>query len=109
MMTPKDLIDHASATFARCVDVMKKKNSDYSGHEENAFRNFMLVEQMGISSVEAGIAVRLSDKFSRLTNLLRKDPAVVEEKLEDTIEDAINYLVILHAYVSDKRKLKKEV
>ena len=105
-MNPKELIAHMTAVFKKCVGVAERKNADYSGNNENAFRNFTYVEQMGVASTEAGILVRLSDKFSRMSNLLKADPKVVEEKLEDTIEDAINYLAILHAYVSSKKKNK---
>lgn len=105
-MNPKALIAHMTAVYKRCVETAEKKNADYSGHADNAFRNFTYVELMGIASAEAGIMVRLSDKFSRMSNLLKSDPKVVEEKLEDTIEDAINYLAILHAYISSKKKSK---
>lgn len=104
-MNPKQLIAHMTAVFAKCVGIAEKKNADYSGHNSNAFRNFMHVEEMGVASAEAGILVRLSDKFSRMANLLKSDPKVVDEKLEDTIEDAINYLAILHA-LRESRKGK---
>jgi hypothetical protein len=102
-MDPEQLVEHVEGTFAKCISILKKKNTDYSGCSSNAFRNFTYVELIGITSVEAGILVRLSDKFTRLGNLIKSDPAVVEEKMEDTIEDAINYLAILHSYVVAKK------
>ena len=103
-MTAVELIEHAKTTFAKCVDVMTKKNADYSSSDANAFRNFELVEHLKIADKKSGLLVRLADKLSRVANLLTKDAAVVEESLQDTVEDAINYLVILHAMLeSDKR------
>ena len=43
-------------------------------------------------------------KDRRLKNLLKKDPAVVEESANDTILDRINYLILLSAYLHQKTK-----
>lgn len=99
--TPEFLITHTQKTFEKCVDVMKKKNADYSNSDINAFRNFQVVEQLGIMDVKKGMLVRMSDKFTRITTLLSNDgdAKVKEESVRDTIEDFINYLAILHAYL----------
>lgn len=62
-----------------------------------------MVELSGICSTEKGILVRLSDKMSRITNLIEGgEAAVSDETVVDTIEDAINYLAILKAYYEGK-------
>lgn len=107
-MRDLELIEHARQVFEKCAGVMERKNSDYSSSNENAFRNFEAVEFFGITSTKRGIMVRLTDKFTRIGNLLDKDPSVADEKLQDTIEDAINYLAILHARLeSEKRNQPK--
>ena len=75
---------------------MAQKNCDYAGMDADAFANFLAIESMvpGVSA-EAGLLVRLTDKFKRLGNLLNRPPSVKDERFEDTCEDAINYLAIL--------------
>lgn len=82
-----------------CAEALRlsvRKNADYAGASD-PFRNFRKCEELGICTIEAGILVRLSDKFSRLATLLNRDPSVVSESVRDTILDAINYLCILEA------------
>lgn len=104
-MTTENFIKHEEALFTKCLDTLKKKNADYSGNAADPFKNFKMVEAFGITDVEQGILVRLSDKFARICNLLHNEAQVKSESIEDTIEDAINYFAILHAY----RKSKPEV
>lgn len=80
-------------------DVMSRKNSDYANPEESEdpFRNFQAFGAFGI-------LVRLSDKLARLRTFIEKaqngkEMAVKDEKWEDTIVDAINYLVLLDGFI----------
>ena len=97
-------------------ELSQRKNNDYSApetrkHEQYpAFANFLQAERLGICSVEAGIMVRLSDKMSRLANLIRPghERAVHDERIHDTILDGINYLCILAAYLDTKMDMPIE-
>jgi hypothetical protein len=92
-----------------------KKNHDYSAPERQGtdqfavFKNFQLVERMGITGVEQGFLVRLSDKFQRLSNLLNPDhtAAVLDESVDDTIKDIINYVILLAAYRRTKYSIEE--
>jgi hypothetical protein len=89
-------------TFDRCLAISVAKNQDYSDGASDPLSNFRLCEQFGVSMPQ-GIMVRLSDKFSRISHLLDgHDPAVTDERLSDTISDAVNYLAIL-AYALEER------
>jgi hypothetical protein len=99
MKTSEFLISHTQEIFAKCVEVMKKKNADYSASEKNAFRNFEGVEYFHITDTKTGMMVRLTDKFIRISHLLKNEAKVKDESLKDSIEDAINYLAIMHAYL----------
>ena len=98
-MKYKELEKIFEDTFKECLDTMKKKNHDYAG-DVDALKNFKLVDYLGIASAPQGILVRLCDKFSRLANVYQGG-AKVAESTEDTINDAINYLVILKAALRD--------
>ena len=101
MTTQKELLKDLKDTFAECLEIAQKKNSDYAGCDD-AYKNFRSVEILGIKT-ETGIITRLMDKIVRISNLLNKNPDVVDEKIEDTINDAINYLAILKSYIKRVR------
>lgn len=98
-MNNSQFIESMIQTFGDCIETAKKKNQDYAG-DADPFANFSKVETFGICSVETGILVRITDKMARISNLLSsdKDPAVIDESIDDTIMDAINYFAILKAY-----------
>ena len=102
MVSKKSLFDVHNTTTKLCFQIFQKKNKDYAG-DTDAFKNFRLVEVMGVCSVSRGVMVRLCDKFSRISNLLEKEGAVRDESIEDTIHDAINYLIILKAALQEGR------
>ena len=67
------------------LELTAKKNNDYAS-DDDPFRNFKAFEELGI-------LVRMNDKFAQLRNALydRKDMAVSDETVEDTILDLATY------------------
>lgn len=93
--TPRDnlLAFHDSIT-AKARETMRRKNQDYASAED-PYTNFQLCEHLGLASTASGILIRLSDKLSRLATFEQAGEfAVEDEKLLDTVEDAINYLIL---------------
>jgi len=45
---------------------------------------------------------KMMDKVSRVSTLLEAEAQVDDEKMEDTLEELINYTAILKAYVNQK-------
>lgn len=84
--------------------IMESKNHDYAGKGSvDPYFNFRRCELVGLCSVETGIMVRLMDKFSRLITFVKDgELKVTDEKLDDTVMDVINYLVILSAFNKEK-------
>jgi len=101
MTKQKELLKDLKDTFSECLEIARRKNSDYAGCDD-AYKNFRSVEVLGIR-VETGIITRLMDKITRVSNLLDKEAKVKDEKIEDTINDAINYLAILKSYIKRVR------
>jgi len=93
------LLMDAEATFAKCLGIMEKKNADYGGAGDDPYKNFKNSLVIGVIPQRA-LLVRLMDKISRASTLLDNEAQVKDESKLDTIEDAINYLAILHSMVS---------
>jgi hypothetical protein len=70
------------------VSMLMQKNNDYGN---TAFTPPMLAPEL---SADAGIRVRLSDKIARIQNLLKSNKPEVAESLEDSIRDAIGYMIL---------------
>ena len=85
-MNQDEFIKALANSYAECVALAKDKNKDYST-DDDACYNF---REFG----SYGVLVRMSDKWSRIKILSKKDPHVVSEKLKDTIQDFCNYLII---------------
>lgn len=89
-------------TFARCYQIIKKKNHDYSGIED-PFGSFRHAQIAGVN-VKTALVLAVVQKVARLGNLLQRPAKVISESMEDTILDCINYLAILLAYIHSKQK-----
>jgi len=91
------LLQDMADTFTACFETATRKNHDYGGSNNDPYANFRNSTIAGVS-VERGILVRLMDKMSRISTLLDKEAMVKDEAVDDTIDDAINYLAILKSY-----------
>ena len=100
-MLKKEYLKQIEDTYKECLMIVDKKNSDYASVDDQ-FKNFRTSEVVGVS-IDRAILVRIMDKISRISNLLDRDAVVLDEKIEDTLCDAINYLAILKTYLYEKR------
>ncbi len=98
-MEKKEFLTKIKNLFEDCYVMVEKKNGDYA-NSEDPFRNFRASTHVGVNPDRA-ILVRLSDKIARISNLLDKEAEVEDEKIQDTIQDAINYLAILYLFLQD--------
>ena len=89
-------IDACREIFDNCVKILDAKGRDYSGTEDGMgnFKDFGW----------KGIIVRLGDKYHRLKNLTKAE-AAVNESVEDTLYDTINYaaLALVMKSIEDSR------
>ena len=76
-------------TVTKCMNIAYKKNKDYGSAN---------ILDFGIS----GLLVRINDKLARVINLQKvKSRSVMDETIEDTIEDIINYSIYLQMLSED--------
>lgn len=97
-----NFIESIRNTFTKGIELIERKNADYAG-ADNPFKNFESALVVGIP-IDRAILVRVLDKLSRVSNLIGREAQVKDEKIEDTLLDAINYLAILKAYLEDKNE-----
>lgn len=94
--------------FEKSDEINRKKGFDYAGAEDTLY-NFKLIEFLGVAPSELGCFLRLTDKISRIAQFLRTGVFKVEEEsLEDTVIDAINYLCLFYALITEKRQNKND-
>lgn len=79
------------------------KNHDYTGDPTQPFKNFTMVETMGVASTEQGFFTRMTDKMMRLSGFIQNGTLKVQdEKIEDTLKDLANYSILLICYLRSK-------
>jgi len=105
------VLEEHKAICKKAFDVVEKKGMDYARTQHkngDTLANITNCKTLGITdTVCQGILVRLSDKFSRLNSLCKdpnENPMVQDEKVADTIEDKINYLIYLKIKYEEERE-----
>lgn len=98
----EQLVDITNSMIA----TIEKKNADYSWDKE-FFKNFMLVERLGICEAEKGFLVRMCDKLSRISTLIdTRDNKVSDERITDTLVDLAAYALLLKLYIDNEEKVQ---
>jgi len=87
---------HGHPDFYKILDELKelhsKKNQDYAGNDP--LSNLKETEDMGIPAWK-GVAIRLSDKYSRLKTFVKKEQyEVKDESVEDVFRDMAVYAIL---------------
>jgi len=105
-MTTDDVIKLHQHLCETAQQIMRNKQDDYTNGTANPFRNFELGPHLGVGTVSQGLFIRFLDKVSRLATFMSRGKFTVNESVEDTILDGINYLVLLYASVilEERRK-----
>ena len=90
--TRKEYLENFADITKGMLDLTTKKSNDYAS-DDDPFRNFRAFGELGI-------LIRMNDKFARLRTALydRKEMAVSDETIEDTILDLATYAVLLLSY-----------
>lgn len=89
--------------FAKAHSLLEKKNADYSGFA-NPFKNLSMCEAAGLATTEEGILIRMLDKIGRVSTLtVTKRNPKIDESIEDTLIDLMNYAALLIVYRQGKK------
>ena len=100
--------------FEEALTLVNNKNEDYASPID-FYANFRMVEHAGLPTW-VGVHVRMLDKISRLNGFVRRFietgniTSTVDEAIEDTLLDAINYSAItLDTYRQYKKEISHEL
>lgn len=76
-------------------DLHVRKSAGYAGKDNpDPWANFRMASAFGVTPVQ-GCLVRMSDKYIRITNLIRnKENDMVDENIKDTLMDLAAYALI---------------
>lgn len=102
-MNRQEFLDFIKSKQEDGLALINSKSADYAG-EDKPFKNFDNVETICNIPSEVGILVRMSDKITRIGNLLNKEADVNNESIEDTLLDLANYAYILLAKIYGKEQ-----
>lgn len=84
--------------------LMSAKNQDYTGQAGTSpFANLEACEALGICEAQAGILVRMTDKFKRLIEFTNSGQLAIKgESVTDTCRDLVNYTILFAARLEGK-------
>jgi hypothetical protein len=92
-------ISDSEKVLNSCLELIKKKNHDYA-EDSDIFSNFdFAAKTSGVSASQALMAI-VGVKISRLSQLVGNGKEPVNEKIDDTIKDVINYMLLLRGILS---------
>jgi hypothetical protein len=107
----EELLQIHEETSQKCREVMRRKNSDYTGGDsvDDPFANFNMSSAFGIDPV-IGILLRIGDKMRRIQSFAADGALRVSgETVNDACEDIVNYAILIKAmFVERAREPQKQ-
>lgn len=98
-----ELLALVEQTNAECLEIMRRKNHDYTSGSSDVLANFRASEAIGVSP-GLGILIRSMDKFKRIQTFIEQGTLQVNsESVRDAISDVINYMHLLNFLFHGKK------
>lgn len=106
-ITPDELFRLHEELCSEALEVMRKKNQDYSQSTSggrDVFKNFRGAEIFSVEP-EVGLMIRINDKFQRVHSfIMAGELAVATEGVRDIAHDVINYAVLLYGLLEERKR-----
>lgn len=103
-MNTTDLLQLHDDTSKKCREIMRAKNSDYTGGEgaTDALANFKCATALGLHPV-TGLLLRVQDKLMRIRSFVSDGKLRVSgESVEDACDDIVNYAILAKALLREE-------
>lgn len=98
--SPSEYLAFARKEMEAIMEILAKKNHDYTAGSGDAFANFRQSEDFGVNTMQ-GVALRMGDKWQRIRSFLKLGE-LKSESLEDALRDNIGYSLIMLALLQEK-------
>jgi len=109
-MNTEQLLAIHEETSKLAQDIMRRKNSDYTGGSEatDALENFKASRSLGLHPV-TGLLLRVQDKLMRIRSFVADGSLRVHnESVEDACDDIVNYAILCKALLREEAETKKQ-
>ena len=83
-------------------DIHDRKNDNYA-KDSDPLSNLRMCQEFGVKP-SLGTMVRMSDKWSRLVQLMNGKPDLVGENIKDTLLDLSIYCLLEHILLEEEEK-----
>lgn len=87
------------------VEMHDKKNANYA-EDGNPLSNLKACEEIGVPA-HIGCFIRMTDKWSRLKELLKGKPDQVGESIKDTLLDLAVYCILCSILFDEQKPVEK--
>lgn len=110
-MTNEEYMALAKRELDSVLEIIKRKNADYTAGSNDPFANFSMCEVLGLADKEIGVLVRMVDKIQRVKSFIKNGELQVKnESVQDALRDIIGYsLVLLGMTESEKGPTAEEL
>jgi hypothetical protein len=107
-MKKSEWYDLQGKVFNDIVTLTRKKNADYTAGVDDAFANFRMAEEIGMTPLH-GLVLRMGDKWQRVKSYMKGGNLQVEgEGIEDAFRDMIGYSVLAIGILTEMKGDKHE-
>jgi hypothetical protein len=109
-MNTKQLLRIHKETSEAAREIMRRKNSDYTGGSEatDALANFKASLSLNLHPV-IGLLLRVQDKIMRIRSFVSDGKLrVVNESVEDACDDIVNYAILCKALLREEAETKEK-
>jgi hypothetical protein len=100
-MNIQEYLELKQKLFKKSDEISLIKSKSYSNIADDPFKNVKMATLIHVKPAK-GILIRLLDKISRIDTYVDGNGVdLVDEKLEDCVIDAINYLTMIYALITN--------
>ncbi len=94
-------LEETRSILDRCMVILSKKNHDYS-EVTDAFANFKSSAELAGITPAQSLLTLLGMKMARLSQLIGNGKQPMNEKIEDSLIDVINYTLLLRGVLQEQ-------
>lgn len=100
-MTKKEQAEHFKELMVKIRDIQISKSADYAKVDEDVLSNFKVAGNVAGLNAQLNCLSLISTKVARLGVLLNSGKEPNNESIRDSVEDLINYSILLDMILSE--------